>query len=214
MKVRFDIIFAVAFLTSRVRCPTNQDQQKLQRIIQYLNLSKDQKFKIKKSNSLDITNSIDASFASHSDGKSHSGSVLSVGTTPVMIKSVKQKSITKDSTEAEITALQNLYQHSIDMREFLTDLGFDIAVPTIFQDNQSAMFLVSEGKPIRNKYLLVKQEVIKDRLRRGDIQIDYCPTEEMMADGLTKPLQGRSFRNSVGLLLGSECTEEVRCARQ
>ena len=31
-------------------------------------------------------------------------------------------------------------------------------------------------------------------IKKGLMEVDYCPTEEMWADVLTKPLQGKAFR--------------------
>ena len=46
---------------------------------------------------------------------------------------------------------------------------------------------------------------IKDRVKRGDLEIKYCPTEDIVANFFTKPLQGATFtkfRNQVvGFLL-------------
>ena len=33
-----------------------------------------------------------------------------------------------------------------------------------------------------------------DMIEKGLMEVDYCPTEEMWADVLTKPLQGKDFR--------------------
>ena len=35
---------------------------------------------------------------------------------------------------------------------------------------------------------------IKDRIKSGDIDLQYCPTEIMLADFFTKPLQGKQFK--------------------
>ena len=34
---------------------------------------------------------------------------------------------------------------------------------------------------------------ITDRIKKGDLHIEYCPTDNMVADFLTKPLQGKKF---------------------
>ena len=34
---------------------------------------------------------------------------------------------------------------------------------------------------------------VKDRVASNEIQIEYCPTEDMIADFFTKPLQGKQF---------------------
>ena len=35
---------------------------------------------------------------------------------------------------------------------------------------------------------------MKDRIDSGEINVEYMPTDEMIADMLTKPLQGEKFR--------------------
>jgi hypothetical protein len=35
---------------------------------------------------------------------------------------------------------------------------------------------------------------VTDRVKSGEVSIDYCPTDDMIADFFTKPLQGTKFR--------------------
>jgi hypothetical protein len=32
-----------------------------------------------------------------------------------------------------------------------------------------------------------------DRIQKGDMIVEYCPTKDMISDVLTKPLQGSAF---------------------
>ena len=48
---------------------------------------------------------------------------------------------------------------------------------------------------------------VTDRLAAGDINIKYCPTEKMVADFYTKPLQGKLFRMFRNLILNCVDTE-------
>ena len=43
---------------------------------------------------------------------------------------------------------------------------------------------------------------IKDRLETEGIEVKYCPTEKMLADFFTKPLQGTLFRKFRDIVLG------------
>ena len=38
---------------------------------------------------------------------------------------------------------------------------------------------------------------------KKDMEIEYCPTEDMLADFFTKPLQGKKFKEFREKLLGS-----------
>jgi hypothetical protein len=50
---------------------------------------------------------------------------------------------------------------------------------------------------------------MKDRIKSEGIEIRHCPTEEMLADFLTKPLQGALFRKFRDVLLGYEHTSSL-----
>ena len=47
----------------------------------------------------------------------------------------------------------------------------------------------------RTRHMNVRYFFITDRVKKGDLEIKYCPTDEMIADFLTKPLQGNKFIN-------------------
>ena len=51
---------------------------------------------------------------------------------------------------------------------------------------------MSSGK--RTKHIKAKFFFIKNRVDDGEISVVDCPTEEMWADMMTKPLQGTAFR--------------------
>ena len=50
---------------------------------------------------------------------------------------------------------------------------------------------VQDGK--RTRHFNFKYFYITDLIQRGEIQIEYCPTDAMIADYLTKPLVGAKF---------------------
>lgn len=66
----------------------------------------------------------------------------------------------------------------------------DIGPITVFEDNQSCIKLV-EGDRIerRSKHIDVRYFFVRDLQQKEVIKMKYCPTETMLADILTKPLQ-------------------------
>ena len=69
----------------------------------------------------------------------------------------------------------------------------------------SAMKIANNGKRSsghRTKHMDNRYFWIKDRVKSEGITIQYCPTEKMVADFFTKPLQGSSFQKMRDIILG------------
>jgi hypothetical protein len=88
-------------------------------------------------------------------------------------------------------------------RSFLLALGYTPPPATAYQDNQSTMALANKGRSTseRTRHVDIRYFWIKDRIDSGDIVVEYLPTEAMIADLLTKPLQGDLFVRLRFLLL-------------
>jgi hypothetical protein len=56
---------------------------------------------------INVTSYIDASYGVHPNGRSHTGSIVTLGKGAVHAKSTKQKLVSKSSTEAELVALSD-----------------------------------------------------------------------------------------------------------
>lgn len=113
--------------------------------------------------------------------------------------------MTLSSTEAEYIALAECCQEVQWILRILQDFSVPVSLPiTIFEDNQSCIKQL--GSPTvsrRSKHVETKNHYIREMQTNGEIQAVYCPTEEMIADMLTKPLQAvklRRFREATGIL--------------
>jgi hypothetical protein len=66
----------------------------------------------------------------------------------------------------------------------------------LYQDNQSAISLEKNGTASSSKriwHINICHYFITDRVENGEVSVVICPTKEMIADFLTKPLQGAAF---------------------
>ncbi len=92
----------------------------------------------------------------------------------------------------------------LKIKNFLQDIGFKVDPPTLLQDNKSPIALVERGRPASNqtKHIAVKFFFVFDFLNQQTIKIEYCPTQDMLANILTKPLQGNQFVKMRDMLLG------------
>ena len=68
--------------------------------------------------------------------------------------------------------------------------------PVLYQDNQSAIKLetngiASAGK--RSRHMNIRYFFISEKVASKEVLVSYCPTDDMVADFFTKPLQGSKF---------------------
>jgi len=129
--------------------------------------------------------------------------VVTVGRGPIVAKSGKQKIVAKSSSEAELIAASDEIGEGIHVRDFLIEQGYTVGPATLHQDNMSTMKLIEKGRSTsdRTKHVNVRYFFVKDRVKRGEIEVRHSPTSTMMADILTKPLQGELFRKMRDALL-------------
>jgi hypothetical protein len=205
-RTRPDASLPVIFLTTRVLEPTEQDQRKLDRVLRYFNATPDLGIflGISTDNEFRITCFADASHGVHYNGKSHTGIVISHGRGAILAKSMKQKIICRSSTESELVALSDATSLVAYELQFMTSLGFQLGHAQLYQDNTSTIRMANNGKSCsdRTKHIKLRYFFIKQYLDSGEFQVTHCPTETMTADILTKPLQGKLFRDMRNRLLG------------
>jgi hypothetical protein len=193
---RPDILTSIAFLTTRVQSPNQSDLKKLMRVLRYLNATKELTMRFSFNNEdNNVISWIDASHAVHNDCKSHSGSVISIGNGAVFSSSSKQKLNSKSSFESEIIALTDKLPQVIWTRNWLIAQGYDIKPAKVFQDNQSTIASIKNGSANGNntRHINIRYYFATDKVKNKEIEIQYLNTEEMLADLLTKPLQGKRF---------------------
>ena len=66
----------------------------------------------------------------------------------------------------------------------------------MYQDNMSLMLLEKNGRSLSSKrtwYMNIRYFFVKDWVASKEIRIEFSPTEDMIADFFTKPLQGKQF---------------------
>jgi hypothetical protein len=75
--------------------------------------------------------------------------------------------------------------------------GYNINQKNIYQNNKSVILLEMNGKKSSTKRtcaLNIRYFFMVDQVEKGNVQIQYCPTDEMMADYMMKPLSGKKFQ--------------------
>lgn len=197
-RIRPDIATAVAYLVTRVTRGTVRDVVKLQRVINYLSGTADAGLEFVAGNPkkrMVLEAYMDAAFAGHDDGKSHSGFVLKFGGSVVLVRSTKQKINSTSSTEAELISLSDNLIYALRAREFIVAQGYRVGPIRVYQDNMSVLAMLKrpDNAKDRSKNMKVRRIAVKELIISGDIVVYYVPTDQMIADVLTKPLQGVKF---------------------
>ena len=123
--------------------------------------------------------------------------------TPVLFKTKKQEVVSLSSAEAEFIALSHGLRLLQWLLSILSDLKVDIERPVIvYCDNQSAIKMITKDEVnTRSKHIDVRYFHTKDMVKSGTVTIKYIPTEENVADLLTKVVSGARFSKLSGLLL-------------
>ena len=207
-RIRPDILVAVSFLCTRVTKATVEDEGKLDRLIQYVNTTSAQPLVLGAADRLSVIAYVDASYGVHEDGKSHTGAMITLGGGAIYSRSSKQQIVTKSSTEAELVAITDTLGEIVWTRRFVIDQGYVVPPVILFQDNMSTIALCNRGGAgHRTKHIKIRNFFIKERIDDGEVEVRHKPTGEMVADLLTKPLQGATFRHFRNLLLN--CADEV-----
>jgi hypothetical protein len=100
-------------------------------------------------------------------------------------------------------ALSDMCGKVIWHREFLVAQGMNPPPARVNQDNMSTMSLIKNGASTsdRTRHVAIRYFWVKDRISAKEIEVIYCPTENMIADILTKPLVGEQFIKLRNLLL-------------
>jgi hypothetical protein len=197
-RARVDVQPAVSFLTTRVKCPDQVDWCKLKRMMDFLKTTINDVSRLSADDTQTIKWFVDAAFAVHPDFKSHTGAVMLLGSGAIQSISTKQKVNSRSSTEAELISVDDAIGKILWTKMFLEAQGFEVKANVVFRDNQSSMKLEANGKASsgkRTRHFNIKYFYITDLIQRGEVQIEYCPTDDMLADYMTKPLTGVKFKN-------------------
>ena len=195
---RPDISASISILSQKIKKPTKRDWTELKRVVRYLKGTKDLKLKLGGNNTDGLVGFADADWAENrTDRKSNSGFIFTLNGGAISWSCRKQTCVSLFSTEAEYIALSEASQEGIWIKRMLKDLGEEQNGPIkMLEDNQSCIKLATNDKfSNRTKHIDTKYHFVKDLIEEEIIKLEYCPTESMVADMLTKPLGPLKLQN-------------------
>ena len=205
---RLDIQPAVAMLCTRTKSPNETDWSKLVQMMKFLHLTRDDVLTLSMGKDLMILDwYIDASFAVHPDFRSQSGMAMKFrgGKGCPITGSDKQKLNTDSSTIAELVGVHDYLPKVLWTPLFMSAQGYAVESNEVHQDNKSAILLEENGKRSsgkRTRAVNIRYFMITDQVEKGKVKVVYCPTDQMVADFMTKGLQGVKFGKFRNVIMG------------
>lgn len=207
VNTRPDIAASISILGRKVTNPNKGDWNEIKRVFKYLNGTKNYELKLGEESQLQncsLVGYADADWgANQADRKSNSGFLFKIFGATICWVSRKQTCVSLSSTEAEYISLAEACQEAIWLKQLLQDFNIQETEILIYEDNQSCIKLLQNEKSSnRSKHIDTKYHFIRDLFVKKIISVEYCPTENMIADVLTKPLAGtkiKKFAELIGL---------------
>ncbi len=170
------------------------------RILRYLKGTQDLALKYEKSESSLLAGYSDVDWAGDNDDRhSTTGNLFLMSGGAVSWLSKKQAVVALSTAEAEYVALSAATQEAVWLKKLMSDLKQTLTEPLVLnEDNQGAIAIAKN--PVahaRTKHIDIWYHYIREAVQNGIVDLCYCPTEEMLADMLTKPLLRGRFENLV-----------------
>lgn len=208
--VRPDISFATNQLARFVSKPSDAHLKAAKRILRYLKGTASHGLIYSKPCQPDVVNQLvtyaDAQYGGDAlhNAKSISGAVVLLNGGPILWSSKRQLTIAMSSTEAEYVALSAVTKTLMFLIALCNDLGSVQALPkTIFEDNQGAIFIANN--PVnshRTRHINLIHHFIREQVQANTVRVVHCPTVNMLADIMTKPLARLQFEKFRDILVG------------
>lgn len=190
-QTRPDICFAVNNVAKFCNNPGPAHWQAVKRIFRYLKGTSQVRLEYRKDGNNSITGYSDSDWgSSEDDRRSVTGYVFLMSNGMISWNSKRQATVALSSTEAEYMALSSATQEALWWRNIEKELNYGESKKptTIFGDNVGALQLgTNGGYHPRTKHIDIRHHFVHEKVENSEIQLQYVPSELMVADALTKP---------------------------
>jgi len=192
---RPDISFAVHHAARQCENPTYADWYKIINILKYLNNTK--YYKILYNGLGPFHGYTDADFAGDKeDRKSTSGHIFLMGNSPISWYSKKQTIVATSTAEAEFISASECIKKALWFRNIIYELFNHKSPITIYTDNKSSKIIMENGEfSTKLKHIDIKFHFDNDNIKKNKIILKYKNTSEMVADILTKNINGTKLKS-------------------
>jgi len=207
-RVRPDVLCPTIFLCRRVKKATAQDWTKLVNVLKYLNKTMHLGLCLggDENGIIHLGVYADAAHGVNPKATSQTGIFTTLGRGSCFAKSQEQKHIARSSMEAEAYALSDAIPTAVWIQDFIKEAGYgnEVFPGDLFEDNMSLIHAIRKGDTSSDKtrHIRIRKLFTRQFVESGRFNLHHCPTADMIADILTKPLQGELFERLRDLILG------------
>src|SRR3982074_2233528 len=138
-----------------------------------------------------LTGYCDADWAGDLDErKSTTGYAFYIGDGLVSWNSKRQTTVALSTAEAEYMAATQATKEALWLKQLLNEIGLTQSQPVLIRfDNQGCIALTKNpAYHSRTKHIDIRHHFIRDSVEVGTVQLQYCATDDMVADVFTKAL--------------------------
>ncbi len=187
---RPDLAYAISQISQFSSNPSTIHESAAKRVLRYLNGTRNFGITFDGKRGLVLEGYSDADWGAGEDRKSISGYVFTLAGGAISWSSKKQATTALSTTEAEYIALVQTAKESIWIQGLLNELGYTVANSNlIYGDNQGSIALANNPEyHARTKHIDIQYHFIRECVQNNKIALTYCPTADMVADGMTKAL--------------------------
>jgi hypothetical protein len=194
---RPDIAFAVASLSQFSSNPSQTHWTAVKHVLRHLKGTSDYKLTYGeattslKNRTLHFHGFCDSDWgADIDDRRSMTGYVFMLGGGAVSWQSKKQPTVALSSVEAEYMAATQATREAMWWRTLLHELGIQSYPTTVIHSDSQGSIALSKNPEhhARSKHIDIRHHFVREQVAAGTVALQYVPTEEMLADVLTKPL--------------------------
>ncbi|CAM8958294.1 unnamed protein product [Rhodiola kirilowii] len=193
---RPDIVYGVGLISRFMEKLQQSHLLAAKRILRYISGTIDYGIMYSHTEEFCLTGFTDSDWAGDVETrKSTSGYAFYLGDGVISWSSKKQQVVALSTAEAEYIAVTTAACQAVWLRRILEDLKHKQEGPTkIMCDNKSAIALAKN--PVfhgRSKHIGIIYHYIRELVKDGEIELEFCKTDEQVADIFTKDLSSDKF---------------------
>ena len=213
-QTRIDIAHAIQQLSRHLQQPTVTHLKAAKKLLSYLYSTIDNAIQYGAIRDITPIGYTDSDFAGcKTTARSTYGYVFLISGGPISWKSKRASTVTYSTLKAKYTALIEGNRKALQLRGLFSEIQRPLQGPTpLKSDNQGAIETAHNAKHhSRTKHTLLKFQGVRESVAEGNITVSFVPTEDMVADGLTKALPAPKFERFLQLLNYSKlCNTELQ----